>query len=305
MQPSPMWTMRQALFCLIGSTCVTLALSLGGFKIWTDFSQARKTDEKYKITAIVQTGPEKEALKTTYLAELLGLSVDSPVSLYAVNLKKMEQKLLASPLISSAKIKRIPPGTLYVDYSVRKPIAWLSDYQNVAIDREGYLFPATPFFTPKQLPEIYLGLPPFGASEDRLGRKGGLWLAPIQNKHLHLAFEILQFLEGSAWKEGLRVQRIDVSNAFAPSLGQREIVLFTEEEIAVKQGESEVVCVFPKILRVAPREYAQQLTNFFSLKRSMAEDYKKQLASARQSGRFAPRIVDLRIPQLAFVENQL
>src|SRR5690606_3496846 len=183
---------------------------------------------------------------------------------------------LASPLISTAKINRLPPNTLYIDYTVRNPIAWLADYKYTAIDREGYLFPVIPFFSPKELPGVDLGLPPFGAPEDRWGRQGGCWLAPIQGRYIQLAFEILQFLEGSSWKEGLRIKRIDVSNAFASSLGQREIVLFTEEEIAIRQGEKEIVCIFPKILRLAPKEYVQQMSNLFSLRRSMSEDYRRQ-----------------------------
>lgn len=300
---SPEWTMRQALFCLIGSTALTLCLSLGGYWIWSHQRQKHLSEEKYRVVAIIQTGPEKEALKTSYLAELLGLSVDLPVSIYAIDLKKAEQKLLASPLIKASKIKRIPPATLYIDYEVRKPIAWLADYLNTAIDHDGFLFPGAPFFSPKNLPEIYLGLPPFGSPEDREGRKGGQWLAPLKNRYLILAFEILQFLEGSPWREGLHVKRIDVSNAFAPSLGQREIVLFTEEEISMRQNGKEIVCVFPKILRLAPKEYSQQLGNFFALRKSMTEDYRRQIASIQEGGKFSPRIIDLRIPQLAFVEN--
>ena len=297
--------MRQALFCLIGSTFCTLVISLGGYGIWKNLRQKKLSDDAYKIAAIVQTGPEKEALKTAYLAEILGLSVDKPTHLYLIDLKKAEQKLLLSPLIADAKVKRMPPNTLYIDYEVRKPIAWLSDYKNIGIDQAGYLFPMTPFFSPKNLPEIYLGLPAFNAPEDSFGRKGGVWLTPMKNRYLHLAFEVLQYLEGSSWKEGLAIKRIDVSNAFAPSLGQREIVLFTEEEVTVRQNEREIVCVFPKILRLAPKEYAQQLANFIALKRSMVEDYRRQIASLQQNSRFAPRIIDLRIPQLAFVENQM
>lgn len=301
---SPQWTLRQALFCLIGSTSLTLLLSLGAFALWRSHRNKQINDPKFKIVAIVQTGPEKEALKTAYLAELLNLSADSPISLYAFDLKEAEQKLLISPLIANAKIKRIPPGTLYIDYEVRKPVAKLADYQNLAVDREGYLFPVAPFFSPKNLPEIYLGLPPFGAAEDSFGRKGGEWLAPLKNRYLNLAFEILQTLEGSSWKEGLRIQRIDVSNAFASSLGQREIVLFTEEELAMKHEEKEIVCVFPKILRLAPKEYSQQLANFFALRKNMIEDYRRQIASLQDGGKFSPRIIDLRIPQLAFIQNQ-
>ena len=62
--------------------------------------------------------------------------------------------------------------------------------------------------------------------------------------------------------------------------------------------------MFPKILRLAPKDYAQQLGNFFSLRKNMIEDYRRQLASLQQGGTFSPRIIDLRIPQLAFVENR-
>jgi hypothetical protein len=268
-----------------------------------NYAQKRLTDEKYRLVAIVQTGPEKEALKTAYLAELLSLSSDVPISLYALDLKKACQKLLSSPLIANARLRRLPPGTLYIDYEVRKPVAWLGDYQNTAVDRDGFLFPVAPFFSPKNLPEIYLGLPPFGGLDDHFGRKGGQWLTPIKNRYLHLAFELLQFLEGSSWREGLQVKRIDVSNAFAPSLGQREIVLFTEEELTIRDQDREVVCIFPKVLRLAPKEYGQQLSNFFALRKNMVEDYRRQLASVKESGRFASRIIDLRIPQLAFIEK--
>jgi hypothetical protein len=198
-------------------------------------------------------------------------------------------------------VKRLPPNTLYVDYEVRRPIAWIADYQNTAIDRKGYLFPIDPFLSPKQMPEIYLGLPPFEAAEDSFGRSGGRWRAPLSNRYLTLAFDLLQTFEGSPWREGLRLQRIDVSNAFAPSLGRREIVLFTEEEISFKTGEA--TFVFPKILRLAPKDWNQQLQNFFALRRSMIEDYKKQLVQLGEGCKFAPRIIDLRVPQLAFVEN--
>jgi len=269
---------------------LTLTLSLGGYSIWKKHRNERLWSSTYRISAIIQTGPEKEALKTAYLAELLGLSADSATQLYGLNVKKAESQLLTSPLISSAKVKRLPPSTLYIDYEVRKPVAWLADFNNTAIDVEGHLFPVLPFFSPKRLPEIYLGLP---ASSE--------W--QIKSPYFDLAMEILKYLETAPWKEGLRIQRIDVSNAFAPSLGQREVVLFTEEELSVRKGEREIVCVFPKILRLAPRDYTQQLSNFFALRRSMMEDYRRQVASIQEGGRFAPRIIDLRIPQLAFVEK--
>jgi hypothetical protein len=297
--------MRQALFCLIGSTCFTLVSFISIYTLWMKSSREKLSDPKYRISVLVQTGPEKEALQTAYLAELLDLSVDQPTNLYRFDVKKGKKKLLSSPLIAEAEIKKIPPHTLYIDYEVRKPVAWLGDYQNIAIDKDGYLFPMAPFFAPKELPEIYLGLPPFGEVGEFLGKAGGLWQTPLQNPHLSLAFEMLRFLEGLPWREGLRIKRIDVSSAFAPSLGQREIVLFTEEDFLFNRGDQAVCCTFPKMLRLSPKEYAQQMNNFLSLRKNIMEDYSKQLSVALlpQAGRFSSRIVDLRIPHLAFVEN--
>jgi len=288
--PRPM--MARALFYLIGSTLLTLVLIFGVYWLWKKHRNERLYSTTYQIKSILQTGPEKEALKTSYLAEILGLSLDKPTQLYAFDLKQGEKHLLSSPLIASAKLKRMAPETLYIDYEVRKPVARLADYKNIAMDMGGFLFPLAPFFSPKHLPEIYLGLPAFIS-----------W--KLENPRLDLALEILRFVEAAPWKEGLRVQRIDVSNAFTTSLGQREIVLFTEEELFIPQKEGEVVFVFPKILRLTPKDYKQQLSNFFSLRRTMMEDYQKQLASLKpcKGGRYTPRIIDLRIPQLAFVER--
>jgi hypothetical protein len=300
------WSMRQVLFCLVGSTSCTLFVFLLSFFFWTRWQKQKFSDPQFYISAIIQTGPEKEALQTQYLAELLDLSVDRPLNLYAYDLKKGEQKLLASPLISDARLKRMPPNALYVDYEVRKPVARLGDYQNIAIDQDGYLFPLSPFFAPKELPEIYLGLPSFGSPEDSFGRCGGLWQTTMKNSYLDLAFDILKILEGSPWRDGLRIQRIDVSNAFAPSLGQREIVLFTEEDLFVSRDGEMICCVFPKMLRLSSKDYLQQMNNFLRLRKSMMEDYTRQIAVSTipQSGRFSSRIIDLRIPHLAFVENE-
>lgn len=301
MKKSPKWSYRKALAVLIGSTILTFTCSLSGYGIWKSIRKKRLTHPQYRIVAIVQTGPEKEALKTAYLAELLHLRSDQPQSLYAFNLREAEKKLLASPLISLAKIRRIEPGTLYIDYTVRKPIAKLADYENIGLDEEGYLFPLSPFLSPKNLPEMYLGLPPFGVKENT--REGGEWNRPLQDRYFFLALQIHKALDEAPWREGMRIKRIDVSNAFAESYGQREIVLLTEDEWL----SNDTLCLFPKILRLPTKDPFHQLSNFLSLKRAMLEDYKKQIANMQFEESivyFEPRIIDLRLPKLAFVQNQ-
>lgn len=284
------WNIQKSLLYLVGSTTLTLMISLIGWHFWKGDQDQKLHSEAYQIKAIVQTGPEKEALKTAYLAELLGLSADSFAQLYAFNLKKAEEALLQSPLIANAKVKRMPPNTLYIDYEVRRPIGWLADFKNIAIDQEGYLFPVAPFLTPKRLPEIYLGISSF---------QGWHYDSPS----LQLALGILKILETAPWTRGLRIERVDVSNAFAPSLGTREIVLITDEEMTIRKENGEMICHFPKILRLSTKDYEKQLNNFFTLRQKMMDDYKKQLLAVKKGGRFAPRIIDLRIPQLAFVEK--
>ncbi len=41
---------------------------------------------------------------------------------------------------------------------MRTPYAYIGEFANTAIDKEGYLFPFRPFFTPKNLPILYIGL---------------------------------------------------------------------------------------------------------------------------------------------------
>jgi hypothetical protein len=265
----------------------------------------RLTDARYVVRAIVQTGPEREALKTGYLAVLLKLSIDVPTNLFAFDVKRGEERLLSSPLIARAKIDKVPPHTLLIDYEVRKPVAWLKDYQNVAIDKEGYLFPVAPFLSPKRLPELYLGLPPFGAGEDESGRRGGLWKTPLTDRHFYLGLKVLAFLEKGCVGNELFIQRVDLSHAFSPHLGRREIVVEMEEELFVSISSHAVPlrCIFPKIVRLSPKNYEEQLSHFFQLRKNILEEYRRQIIASPCSGRFAPRIIDLRIPRLAFIEN--
>ncbi len=55
-----------SLFCVTGGTCKYVRL------------QEQKRAHPSFIYAIIQTGPQREALKTVYLAELLNLSWDRP-----------------------------------------------------------------------------------------------------------------------------------------------------------------------------------------------------------------------------------
>jgi hypothetical protein len=266
----------------------------------------QKSQPRQVIHSIVQTGPQREALKTEYLAEVLGISIDRPVYFTSFDLKAAELKLLHSPLINQARVKALPPNALYVDYTIRQPIAWLYDYENIAIDKEGYPFPFRPFFSPKNLPEIYFGMPAFSIRSEDPDRPMAAWCQPLKGKYITLAFDLLALMNSPQVSDLFRVKRIDVSNAFAESCGKREIVLIVEDTIIQQQGGKEVQFTFPKILRLSTKNYAQELGNYLTLREKLVETERQSIRISQ--GKTHPirqkeKVIDFRIPNLAFIDG--
>ena len=210
----------------------------------------------YQITKLSQTGIEKKALKSGYLAELLQLSIDEPKNIYLFDEKKGEELLLASPLIKSAKITKKKPDTLLIDYTVRYPLALLKDIKDGAFDEEGVLFPIKHFYTPKNLPVIFFGL-------DALPN----WKDKLEGKRFQLVVSLLDLLQDK------QLEEIDVSNAYAETLGKREIV----------------IKIHNNLLRLSTKDYLQELGNYFTLRdRIRCED----------------QVIDLRISNLAYIGDK-
>ncbi|BBI18369.1 FtsQ-type POTRA domain-containing protein [Neochlamydia sp. S13] len=87
----------------------TLAISgsaSGGLIYYKYIKRQRLYNSQYNIVAIAQTTPDKEPLKTAYLAELLNLSIDQPTNIFRFNTQAAQQKLLNSPLITHAYVKK-------------------------------------------------------------------------------------------------------------------------------------------------------------------------------------------------------
>ncbi|HNA62737.1 MAG TPA: FtsQ-type POTRA domain-containing protein, partial [Rhabdochlamydiaceae bacterium] len=133
---------------IVGSLYLVTGGTYKMIKTFRDYRQNQQSS-KYYLCRILQTGPQKEALKTTYLAELMGISADRPILFSQFDHQGAEKKLLASPVIQEASVKLINPDTVYIDYTVRQPLATLGDFENTVIDENGIPFPISPFFTPK------------------------------------------------------------------------------------------------------------------------------------------------------------
>lgn len=283
--------LRKALLAILLSVvCVSgsCALTMLYFK---HVSEKQRHDPAYQIVAIVQSSSNTEDLKTVYLAELLNLSIDRPTNLYSFSSKEARQRLLHSPVIKDASVKKIRPGTIYVDYMPRKPIAFIADYSNTAIDSEGVVFPFKPFFTPKKLPEIYLG-----GLDNANDSQALAWGNVLEGKRVDLAFNLLKLAARYCCDELTSLSRIDVSDAFAPSYGQRQIVLVFEEKIGKVIDGKPVFLNYTRILRLAPDNYSQQLANYLELR--------KYLRQNNGNGTAKTTIIDLRLSDLAFIEME-
>lgn len=289
--------LKVALFWILLSVLLISGTATLGLLYYQYIKELHAQDEAYRIVAIVQTTTEPEALKTVYLAELLDISVDKPTNLYRFNSKEATRKLLGSPLIKDAQVKKIRPGTLYIDYVMRKPIAFLADFTNTAIDSEGYLFPYKPFFTPKKLPEIYLGISSMEQSQK------GPWGICVQGKQVKLALSLLQHLNKTYCSDKCYVTRIDVSKANALSCGQREIVAILEVKQVQELNSKFIENKITYLLRLNSETYSQGLANFALLQQHL---FQKELLEKNPSAdqNFNKKVIDLRLPQLAFIQER-
>lgn len=285
----------------------TILFSGTGYSVlkWVQKVKAnRVSNEKYTIKTLLQTSSQKQALSSIYLEELMDLSSNVPSNVYSFDKESATQKLLSSPMIKEASIRIDKPDTIYVDYVIRHPLAWCFDYENIAIDEEGYLFPLYPFFSPKKLPELYFGLAPFDLpAQDE--RPEGTFVTPLRGKYVDLAYKLLDLLSSNAKKQGFFIKRIDVSNAFANSYGKREIVVIIENEIYYPPDDD--YYLFSHVLRLSRKNYAQELGNYFSLRAEMIH----QEMNSPQVGHYYPKevgvyeiMIDLRVPGLAFVDEE-
>jgi cell division septal protein FtsQ len=277
------------IICL--TICVVSGSTFAAFFYYRFLREQRLRDPQFNIVAIAQSSSEEETLPTLYLAELLKLSYDKPLSLYAFDQEKGQRQLLASPLIKGAEIKKIKPGTLSIHYTPRKPIAFLGDCTNTALDREGVLFPFKPFFTPKKLPEICSG----GSIPS--------WGQILQGPQIQLAFDLLQlsryFLcEHKAW-----LRQVDVSRAYDLSYGRREIILVIEHRMDQQEQKRDNLYIEKRVLRLSTKNYKQELALYKGLSDYLDQQMTK---TGKDAGGIVQRptlIVDMRVPNLAFVKT--
>lgn len=194
------------------------------------------------LQAIVHTTPQTKTehvlLQTTFFAEILDLSKDQPTLLGEFNLELAKKKLLSTHFIQDVWLKKMKPDVLFLQYTVRVPIAFLEDYTNVAIDQTGFLFPHTPYYSPRHLPKIFLG-------EKNPNKPWGEKL----DGNLVGVLDTIFSLIGSE-----NIQRVDLSNIDAASAGKRGITLILNDGL---------------IVRLTTKRYTEELVHYSLLKRTL------------------------------------
>ena len=177
---------RSAWALWLGSSLVTTLLFFLLHPLCQREGEAPAEAEGGELVYLAEAPLGKERLPPGYLQELLQLSSST------ISLKKMEELLLTCPLIRSGQIRLPSPSVIHVSYTMRTPIARIADIDNGAIDSEGVCFPLRPFFTPKNLPSLYLGLTP---------REIDNWGQRIQGERIELSFfSLISFLNSTIEK---------------------------------------------------------------------------------------------------------
>jgi hypothetical protein len=226
--PGPKYSWKKFSLILLISTTSILAAAVGGIVLRRYVARVEALQAKAPIAALLQTGPTLPLFPTHFLAEILDLSLDLPTNLHSYSLKRGIERLMETALFETVELKKIKPNLLLIDYIPRIPYLILDDATNTAVDGKGNCFPFSPFYSPKELPHLYLG-------------KQVMWGAPIESKYLGLIQVIIDHLELS------HIARIDLSKIEAPSSGQQELVVLLKNKI---------------ILRLTPKNAGKQLTHY-------------------------------------------
>lgn len=189
---------------------------------WHYFIWRQQSDSRYMIAAILQRCHKGEPLPNRFFVETLQLSCDETVNLYKFDIEQAKNLLEKQPALEAVAVSRYPPKAILIEYSTRLPIALLADLPNIALDRYGNPFPLYPFFTPKSLPKIFIGLT---EKEKELFIRGKGDKNSAFFKRITSGIELLQRYSTFFFQKDLQLIWLDLSEQNAPSLGRRQIVL--------------------------------------------------------------------------------
>jgi hypothetical protein len=224
----------------------------------------RLEDPSYTLKKIVIQG---EGLDPQYIAEVMGLSVDRSTNYYEFDPYEARMHLEASPLIQRAYVLKKKPNEVHVHYIARSPVAQVGDVSNMLVDQDGILMPKNPLFAQLDLPVIRFGFDP---ATFQYGLR-------VEGRRWDLAKEFISL------HDPLVLKAIDLTNAYASTYGEREVIM------TVGEGD------FKRILRLSTRRSRQEISDYLHLR--------DEINNRGESGiSDQDLVIDLRLPQLAYMK---
>jgi hypothetical protein len=213
-----------------------------------------------------------DKVPVTLMASLTGVKSGSP--LFSIDPDVVVERILSCPAFQEAKVWRLLPGTLGIEYRLKKPACYLAGFRNVCCDEQGSLFFLLPYFPPKKLPQLVLPLERADSLQE-LQRK----VAMCREKDF--AFQLLPHVASLASSFKLYVESIDFSAKNHPNIFRREIILVFGSPLG-RKGEYIYVRCNGSLLSM------KKMRNIFS----------NLLASG-----FEPAIIDMRFPSCILIKK--
>ncbi len=268
----------------IGMIILSIFLITGSTYSFLKIYHQKKSSHPKYLSKLIQTGPQRDRLSSFLIQELLGLSKDNPTLSKNFDVKKAKEAMLKLPVINSAHVEIIGEETLYIDYTMKEPVAKVLDYPGLAVDAKGCFFPLSPFYSPKEIPEIY-----FGA-----GLIQGEFFKPLETEPFQLAYDILKSLEKQSELSGFFIKRIDVSKAFEQTYAEEEIVVELKDQKFGWQEDDEGHYIYR--LRLSRENYQKELGNYLNLHEELTSAFSQKNSSSEKT-------IDLRIEGCALIHK--
>lgn len=117
--------------------------------------EERGVKEAIKKIALIHQGPF--TLPIYLFPELLSLSIDQPTYFDSFDRKEAEKELYSLGIFKELSLKKCRSDILAIEYALYRPIYILGDLSNTLVSEKGTLMPNRPYFTPKNIPLLYLG----------------------------------------------------------------------------------------------------------------------------------------------------
>jgi hypothetical protein len=211
-------SLLSALFKIIGVSCCLWGAFFAAW--WWHYHQqeARKGDSLFLVKRVAARPTTQDRLPVGVLSEILNLTCNSSVSLFTLEPSEAQKQLLRCPAFAKAKVWRLLPGTLGVEYALRTPVATLGGLKNVGIDGTATVFFLFPYYAPKRLPVIVLPI-------DDLKTLREVQRRVRRIKETGIALKLLEKITPMAASHHLTVDRVDLTPFHQQNIFRREVVL--------------------------------------------------------------------------------